>query len=69
VRLPAGELVLDLTGRRAGRGAYLCVDGACWSAALKRGALQRALGTDLPAELRAQLEAGPPTARGDPHGA
>ncbi|MFI5261317.1 MAG: RNase P modulator RnpM [Candidatus Limnocylindrales bacterium] len=69
VRLPDGDLVLDPTGRRAGRGAYLCADGACWATALKRGALQRALGVDLPAELRAQLGVGPQPMRGDPHGA
>jgi len=70
VRLPDGGLTLDATGRRPGRGAYLCADGACWSAALKRGAIQHALGTELPADLLAQLQAGPSMqAQGDHHGA
>jgi uncharacterized protein len=70
VRLPDGGLALDTTGRRAGRGAYLCADGACWATALKRGAIQHALGTELPADLLAQLQAGPLMhAQGDPHGA
>jgi uncharacterized protein len=70
VRLPEGGLILDRTGRRAGRGAYLCADGACWATAVKRGAIQHALGTDLPADLRTQLQAGPLTqAQGDHHGA
>ncbi len=69
VRLPDGELVFDPTGRRAGRGAYLCADGTCWATALKRGALQRAFGTPLPADLQAQLEAGPRSIEGDPLGA
>ena len=70
VRLPDGGLTLDTTGRRAGRGAYLCADGTCWATALKRGAIQHALGTDLPADLLAQLQAGPLMhAQGDPHGA
>ncbi len=49
---------MDATGRVAGRGAYLCADGSCWTAALARGTLQRALETPLPAELREHLEAG-----------
>ena len=70
MRLPDGSLTLDTTGRRAGRGAYLCADGTCWATALKRGAIQHALGTDLPADLLAQLQAGPLMhAQGDPHGA
>ena len=30
VRTPGGAMVLDETGRAAGRGAYLCRDAACW---------------------------------------
>ena len=59
VRTPDGRLILDASGRLNGRGAYLCADQACWTLALRRGALQRALETPLPAELRAQLETGP----------
>jgi len=62
VRAPGGELGFDDTGRRPGRGAYLCRDGSCWATALRRGALQRALGVPLPPDLRAALEAGPETA-------
>ncbi|HMJ81297.1 MAG TPA: YlxR family protein [Candidatus Dormibacteraeota bacterium] len=62
VRTPEGLVVLDPSGRRNGRGAYLCADGACWTLALKRGALPRALGIPVPPELRAQLEAGPDSA-------
>jgi hypothetical protein len=58
VRTPTGEVVLDPTGRLAGRGAYLCADGSCWPQALAKGALQRALGSQLPSELRATLERG-----------
>ena len=58
VRTPTGEVVLDPTGRLAGRGAYLCADGSCWHQALAKGALQRALSTPLPAELKATLEHG-----------
>jgi predicted RNA-binding protein YlxR (DUF448 family) len=58
VRTPSGELMIDETGRVAGRGAYLCRDGACWTTALGRGALGRALEAPLPVELRETLRAG-----------
>lgn len=43
VREQDGRIALDPTGKRAGRGAYLCHDSACWAQALKRGGLVRAL--------------------------
>jgi predicted RNA-binding protein YlxR (DUF448 family) len=62
--------VLDETGRVAGRGAYLCRDGACWAAALQRGAIGRALDIELPQALREVLAAGPsPTLTIDEGGA
>jgi predicted RNA-binding protein YlxR (DUF448 family) len=57
VRTPAGELLLDPTGKLAGRGAYVCADGDCRSAALKRHAIERALKAPLPPDLLAQLGA------------
>jgi predicted RNA-binding protein YlxR (DUF448 family) len=49
-------MILDQTGRAAGRGAYLCADGACWQTAIDRNVLQRALEAQLPSELRQALE-------------
>ena len=43
VRDADGHVALDPTGKRAGRGAYICHDPACWEQALKRHALMRAL--------------------------
>ncbi len=43
VRTVAGRVEIDPTGKKSGRGAYLCQATECWSAALKRGALPRAL--------------------------
>ena len=48
-------MALDASGRLAGRGAYLCADGSCWTTALKKRAIERALGVELPAELKAHL--------------
>lgn len=55
VRTPDGQVEVDPTGRRPGRGAYLCADQACWEEALKRRALNRALRTVLTAEEVARL--------------
>ena len=43
VRTPEGDVVADETGRKNGRGAYLCRSEACLNKALKIRALDRAL--------------------------
>lgn len=43
VRSPEGEVSLDPTGKKAGRGAYCCVDAECLRRALKQKQLDRAL--------------------------
>ena len=58
VRGPDGSVTLDRSGKAAGRGAYLCADGKCWSSALKKKSIERALSVALPAELREELERG-----------
>ena len=56
VRTADGHVVVDPTGKRHGRGAYLCHDPACWDLALKRRSLERALRLDqLNPEDREQL--------------
>jgi predicted RNA-binding protein YlxR (DUF448 family) len=55
VRSPDGVQV-DPTGKLAGRGAYLHDRRSCWERGLK-GALARALKTELSAEERARLQA------------
>jgi hypothetical protein len=50
-------MMMDATGRLAGRGAYLCVDPACRHTALTKNILSRALGMPLPDDLRSELEA------------
>ena len=58
VRLPEGHVAIDPTGKRAGRGAYLCAERGCWEAALKRKAVERALKIEmLEAEDRQMLQA------------
>lgn len=55
VRTPQGVLV-DMTGKLNGRGAYLHNHRQCWERAFK-GVLAHALKVELTAEDRARLEA------------
>ena len=43
VRTAAGEVLVDPSGRAAGRGAYLCACHDCFATARKRRSLERAL--------------------------
>ena len=52
----AGEMVeIDTTGKKTGRGAYLCPALDCWETGLKSGRLEYALRTSLTRENREQL--------------
>ncbi len=51
VRSPEGEVSLDLTGKQNGRGAYLCPNKACLTAAVKAKRLERALGCPAAADI------------------
>ena len=55
VRTPEGAVEADPTGRRNGRGAYLCARRSCWEEALKKDRLSRALRTAVPAQDREEL--------------
>jgi predicted RNA-binding protein YlxR (DUF448 family) len=55
VRSPTGEIQLDPTGKKAGRGAYLCRQRSCWEQALKGKHLERALKAEFSLEERAML--------------
>jgi uncharacterized protein len=43
VRGTDGSVTIDPSGKRSGRGAYLCHSRECWRAALDRGVVVRAL--------------------------
>ncbi|WP_083453879.1 RNase P modulator RnpM [Syntrophomonas palmitatica] len=55
VRSPEGEIALDLTGKKAGRGAYICPNLECLNQAVKGKRLQKALEHDIPAEVLASI--------------
>jgi len=55
VRSPEGEVSVDLTGKKNGRGAYLCRDQECLKKALKNKSLARALNIPIPEEVAERL--------------
>lgn len=56
VKTKDGEIALDLTGRKSGRGAYICKDKECFALARKKRSLERSLKCQIPEEVYNQLE-------------
>ena len=57
VRNAEGEISLDATGKKPGRGAYVCRSAKCLEAAIKSKRLERAFKCKIPEELYGQLRA------------
>ncbi|MCL4516995.1 MAG: YlxR family protein [Firmicutes bacterium] len=51
VRTPEGEVLVDPTGKKSGRGAYLCPNVECLKAAVKGKRLQKALEQPISEEV------------------
>lgn len=51
VRTPEGQIDFDPTGKKAGRGAYICPQIDCLNSAVKGKRLQKALEHDIPAQV------------------
>ena len=47
IRTPDGEIEIDRTGKKSGRGAYLCDNIECLDAALKKNNLKKSLKQDI----------------------
>ncbi len=56
VRTPEAAVVVDPTGKRPGRGAYLCPLRECWQRGLKGKGLERRLRVRLTPEARQRLQ-------------
>lgn len=56
IKTPEGELLIDTTGRKNGRGAYLCPNEDCFLRAVKSKGLERSLKMRIPPEVYASLE-------------
>ncbi len=57
VKMPTGEICMDLTGKKPGRGAYICPDPACLAKAQKKKALERGFEMAIPPEVYESLKA------------
>lgn len=56
LRTEEGQVILDTTGKKNGRGAYLCYSAACFERAAKSKALERSLKTAITAEIYEDLK-------------
>ncbi len=56
VRSPEGEVSLDFTGKKSGRGAYVCRSAACLKKAIKSKRIEKNLGCAIPDEVYERLE-------------
>lgn len=51
IRTAEGEVFLDVTGKKNGRGAYICKDAGCLEKARKKKALDRSLKIEISDEV------------------
>lgn len=56
VRSPEGEISIDFTGKKSGRGAYICPKSACFKKARKQGRIAKSLDVAVSDELYDALE-------------
>ena len=56
IRTSENEFLLDATGKKNGRGAYICPNGDCLSKAIKSKGLERSLKQAIPKEVYETLE-------------
>lgn len=56
LRTPEGEIVLDFTGKKSGRGAYICKNLSCLQKARKSRRIERNLDCAIPDEVYDRME-------------
>ena len=56
LRTPEGEVVLDLTGKKSGRGAYICKNAACFKKARKSRRIETSIECHISEELYNRME-------------
>ena len=56
LRTPEGEIILDLTGKKNGRGAYICKNAACLQKARKSRRIESSLDCRISDELYTKME-------------
>lgn len=56
VKTPEGEVLLDLTGKKSGRGAYVCKNSECLKKARKKKAFERAFQVQIDEDVYNKME-------------
>ena len=56
VRSPEGEVGVDLTGKKPGRGAYICRSAECLKVAKKKRRLEKAFACQISDEVYDEME-------------
>ena len=56
MRSPEGEISLDKTGKKSGRGAYICKSLACLKKARQKKRIEASLECEIPNEVYAVME-------------
>ena len=56
VKTAEGDIILDDTGKKNGRGAYICKSLECFKKAKKTKALERSLGVSVSEQVYEELE-------------
>ncbi|WP_091229849.1 RNase P modulator RnpM [Anaerobium acetethylicum] len=51
-----GEITIDVTGKKNGRGAYICASKECFEKAVKNRGLERSFKMSIPKEVYENLE-------------
>ena len=56
IKTPEGEIVLDVTGKKNGRGAYLCQQEECLQKAMKNKGLERSFKMSIDQAIYEKLQ-------------
>ena len=56
LRTPEGEVTIDFTGKKSGRGAYICPKSTCFKKARRQGRIAKSLEVAISDELYDALE-------------
>lgn len=57
VRTPEGEFIIDSTGKKSGRGAYVCHNEACFLKAIKEKRFEKSFKSNIDSIVYEELKA------------
>lgn len=56
IKTPEDQIIIDTTGKKNGRGAYICNSPDCFNKAVKNKGLERSLKISIPTDIYKELE-------------